>query len=193
MPEDKRTDDAKDILSALEEIISSTRDAVAPPPPPPPPPAAAPVETVMEARPAPPKVVMVIDDDPDVRILLDHNVRKAGLRAVTAADWRDADAKLAQTPPDLILLDLMLPGRNGYEILRELRAAGHERIPVAIVTARSLDSSTVALLLQEPNVVDFFAKPLDMPRLTDFLRRRLGGSSPSPRQGRRGGGLPSDN
>lgn len=189
MPEDKRTDDAQDILSALESVLSSPKV-----PAPPPPPVAARVETVMEARPAPPKIVMVIDDDPDVRILLNHNVMKAGLRAVTAADWNDADAKMTQTPPDLILLDLMLPGRNGYEILSELRAAGRERIPVAIVTARSLDSSTVALLLQEPNVVDFFAKPLDMPRLTDFLRRRLSGTSPSPRQGRRGlGGPISDN
>ena len=139
------------------------------------------------------KVVMVIDDDPDVRVLLDHNVRKAGLRAVTAADWRDADAKMAQTPPDLILLDLMLPGRSGYDILHDLRAAGRGHVPVAIVTARALDSTTIEFLLREPNVVDFFAKPLDLPRLTGFLRRRLDGSPRSPRQDWRGGGAASHN
>jgi DNA-binding response OmpR family regulator len=119
-------------------------------------------------------LVMIVDDDAEIRMLIEYNLKKEGFQTVCAVDGREAFAKLDPREPDFIILDLMMPGQSGYEFLRHLQSSGHARIPIAIATARSLDSSTVSVILQEANVVEFFEKPFNWPRIIAAIGKRLG-------------------
>ena len=124
---------------------------------------------------------MVVDDEEDIRLLVELNLKKEGFQTVSAVDGRDAVAKLEPRAPDLVFLDLMMPGQSGYEFLRHLQGSGHARIPVVIATARSLDSTTIAVILQEGNVVEFFTKPFNWPQIVTALHKHLNTERPSPR------------
>ena len=127
-------------------------------------------------------LVMIVDDEADIRLLVEHAIQKEGFRTVTAADGNDAFAKLEPRAPDLIFLDLMMPGQSGYEFLRQLQGTQHARIPVVIATARDLDASTVAVILQEANVIEFFSKPFQWNLILAAIHARLRTLRPSPRQ-----------
>jgi CheY-like chemotaxis protein len=126
-------------------------------------------------------LLMIIDDEEDIRTLVEINLKREGFKTVSAVDGRDAISKLEPRAPDLIFLDLMMPGQSGYEFLRHLQGSGHGRIPVVIATARSLDSTTIAVILQEGNVVEFFTKPFNWPQILDAIHKRLNTLRPSPR------------
>jgi len=128
---------------------------------------------------------MIVDDEQDICDIIKYCTTKAGYRAVTANNAREAAAKMEAEKPSLIVLDLMLPGQSGYEFLRAMHAAGHGNIPVSIITARSMDASTVELIRSERNVVELFRKPFDMPAFVGSLHRHLrGGGSPAPTSAR---------
>jgi two-component system phosphate regulon response regulator PhoB len=127
-------------------------------------------------------LVMIVDDEADIRTLVEYNLQKEGFQTVSAVDGLDATAKLEPRAPDMIFLDLMMPGQSGYEFLRHLQGTEHARIPILIATARTLDSSTVASILQEANVVDFFTKPFQWARIFTAIHKRLNTLRPSPRQ-----------
>jgi len=82
--------------------------------------------------------VLVVDDDPDVRTLLRRMLEAAGYRALEAENGRAALTRIAETTPDLILLDLMMPEMDGFEFLDELRRGGPRGIPIVVVTAKDL-------------------------------------------------------
>ncbi len=135
----------------------------------PPAPAPAPAPAPEPQAPAPDdpatKKVLVVDDDDGIREFIDMCVTKAGFKTATAVDGRDALKQLAADKPDLVVTDLMMPGIGGYEFLRALQAEAG-RVPVFVVTASALDDSTIALIRQEANVVEFFRKPL---KVTQFV------------------------
>ncbi len=82
--------------------------------------------------------VLIVDDDPDIQRLVTYNLRQAGFEVTTAASGRKALESVRKSPPDLIILDLMLPDVDGIEVCRTLRQ--HEasrRIPIVMLTARS--------------------------------------------------------
>ena len=81
--------------------------------------------------------VLVVDDERDITALVAYHLAKAGYRVTTAATGPDAVKAVAAEPPDLIVLDLMLPGRSGFELLEELRGNAATRdIGVILLTAR---------------------------------------------------------
>lgn len=83
--------------------------------------------------------------------------------------------KIKTSPPDVIILDLMMPGLGGFEILRILQADPQTRaLPVIISTARDFDRSTEALLKREPNVRSFINKPIKPQLILDELKNILG-------------------
>jgi CheY-like chemotaxis protein len=137
-------------------------------------------------------LVMIVDDEADVRLLVEFNIKKEGFQTICAINGLDALAKLEPRAPDLIILDLMMPSQSGYEFLRELQGAGHGGIPVFIATARSLDSSTVDVIRQESNVVEFFTKPFNWPAFVGAIHKRLKTARSSPRSRPRGGDEWSD-
>jgi len=118
-------------------------------------------------------LVLIVDDEEAIRALIEYNLKKEGFQTLCAVDGNDAMTKLEPRAPDLIVLDLMMPGQSGFEFLRRLQEAGTPRIPVFVATAKNLDATTVAFIRQEANVVEFFAKPFDWPALNAAVHKRL--------------------
>ena len=84
-----------------------------------------------------PRTVLVADDDEDILQLVSFRLERAGYTVVTAADGPEALAAARQHQPDLAVLDVMMPGLNGYEVTRQLRAdPATAAIPVILLTAR---------------------------------------------------------
>ncbi|MCM8796273.1 MAG: response regulator [Candidatus Omnitrophica bacterium] len=82
--------------------------------------------------------LLVVDDDKDVTITLSHMLARAGYEVVVAFDGEEALRKVAEENPDVILLDLIMPKLNGFEVLKEIRARYKDRWrPVIIISAQA--------------------------------------------------------
>lgn len=119
------------------------------------------------------KRVLVVDDDDDLRELLSMVVVRAGFDAETAWDGKQAVEMIEARPPDLVILDLMLPRYGGFEILRRLQQGPLSTLPIVVVTGRYNDPATASLVRSESNVVALLPKPVDTQGLTDLLQARL--------------------
>jgi CheY-like chemotaxis protein len=137
-----------------------------------------------------PKLVLIVDDDASMRDILDYTVKKEGFRTDLTADGQEALRKVETARPDLILLDFMIPGMGGYEVLRELQSRGFGGIPIIIVTGRLMGEQGLALLHQESNVKELLQKPFKTGVVATALHRVLG-TAPlhSPRHGGAVGGF----
>ena len=83
------------------------------------------------------KRVLLIEDEPNIIEAISFILSRDGWTVHTHADGATAVARVRATPPDLVILDVMLPGRSGYDILRELRAdPATQALPVVMLTAR---------------------------------------------------------
>lgn len=115
--------------------------------------------------------ILVVDDEPAVRDLLAYNLRKAHYEVMQAADGREALQMAAETAPDLILLDLMIPEVDGLDVCRELRKAS--AVPIIMITARGEEIDRVVGL--ELGADDYVTKPFSvrelMARIKAVLRR----------------------
>jgi len=119
------------------------------------------------------ETVLLVEDDLSLRLALTKTLRSAGFRVEAAATGREGlDAALAQRP-DLVLLDVMLPGMNGFEVLERLRAED-EDIPILMVTAKGEELDKVRGLGLGAD--DYIVKPFGMAelnaRVEAALRRR---------------------
>jgi DNA-binding response OmpR family regulator len=126
---------------------------------------------------AAPATVLVVDDEPMVREVLVRYLELEGLRVHEAADGEAAAAWLATHDPDLVVLDVMLPGLDGLTILRRLRSVS--QVPVILLTARAEEADRVVGL--ELGADDYVVKPFSprevAARARSVLRRtRLGAS-----------------
>jgi DNA-binding response OmpR family regulator len=122
--------------------------------------------------------ILIVEDDENLRLALADNLESEGHRVVTAADGAEADARLAADTFDLLVLDVMLPDGDGYEICRRIRAAGSEA-RVLMLTARSLEEDVVRGF--DVGADDYLAKPYRLKellaRVRALLRRRVGGTA----------------
>ena len=118
-------------------------------------------------------LVLIVDDDETVRSLLEVIVTSAGYRVATASDGKSAAAQLDAVHPNLVITDLMMPGVGGYEFLRSLQTGDSKRLPIFVVTASDLDRSTIAMIRQEANVMEFIAKPINSKKLLLALEKTL--------------------
>ena len=124
--------------------------------------------------------VLVVDDDPTVREVVITYLTKAGHTVTSAADGKEALASVAQSPPELVVLDLMLPGVDGLEVCRRLRESSD--IPVIMLTAKGTVSDRVVGL--EQGADDYVTKPFSPRELVlrvDSVLRRT--TEPSPAGG----------
>lgn len=123
--------------------------------------------------------LLLIEDDPHVREGLEIALRHLGHEVVTCADGESGIAAVKEREPDLVVLDVMLPGIDGFETCRRLRA--FSAIPIVMLTARSDDMDVVAGL--EAGADDYLAKPVQ-PRVLEAkvkaVLRRVTPSAPSP-------------
>src|SRR5437773_47691 len=147
---------------------------------------------------------MVIEDEKEIRDLVRYNLQRAGYRVAAAADGEEGLRQVFAARPDALVLDLMLPGRNGLEILREVRGEPATRdLPVLVLTARATEMDK--LLGFEHGADDYLTKPFSprelVARVQALLRRarpdrsapllEVGGLriDPLAREARHGGAL----
>ncbi len=121
-----------------------------------------------------PDFVLVIEDEKEIRELVKYNLERAGLRVATAADGDAGLQQLLASRPDAVVLDLMLPGRSGFDILREVRSDPAMRdLPVLLLTARATEMDK--LLGFEQGADDYLTKPFSprelVARVQSLLRR----------------------
>lgn len=128
------------------------------------------------------KLVLLVDDDESILDLLEHVVKKEGFRVERAADGNEALRKIDALSPNIIVLDFMLPGLGGFEILKELQGGEGRRIPVLVVTGRRIDRANIDMIRQEPNVKEFIEKPIKPAVLAGLLHKTLGTRPPEIRR-----------
>jgi DNA-binding response OmpR family regulator len=139
------------------------------------------VPTVAElGLPAAAARVLVVDDDSTVAEVVVGYLRRAGIRATHAADGPSALVAAEQDPPDLVVLDLMLPGIDGLEVCRRLRLRRPE-LPVVMLTALGQESDRVAGL--ERGADDYVTKPFSPRELVLRVESVLRRSGPREREG----------
>lgn len=114
--------------------------------------------------------VLLVEDEPRIAAFVEKGLRANGFTVTTAEDGEDALARLATEDYDLVVLDIGLPGRDGFSVLAELRGRGY-RMPVVVLTARDSVEDTVAGL--EGGADDYVTKPFRFEELLARLRARL--------------------
>jgi DNA-binding response OmpR family regulator len=122
--------------------------------------------------------ILVVDDEPSIREVVSIYLRRAGYRVIVAQDGQQALQALDAEPPDLVVLDLMLPKVDGLEITRRLRAAGDT--PIIMLTARREEADRIAGL--ELGADDYVVKPFSPQELVSRVKavlRRARGTAPT--------------
>ncbi len=118
------------------------------------------------------KAILVVEDDPNIARLIRDYLHQAGFRVLLAADGNRALALAAEATPDLVVLDLGLPGRDGLDVMRELRRGSG--VPIIVVTARGEETDRIVGL--ELGADDYVVKPFSPKELVARVRaifRRL--------------------
>lgn len=119
---------------------------------------------------APATHVLVVEDEPDMQMLLSDNLEFEGYEVTTVARAEDALAAIEQRPYALVILDIMLPGMSGLELCRRLRAQG-ARVPILILTARAQETDRVFGL--DAGADDYITKPFSIAELLARVRAHL--------------------
>lgn len=117
-----------------------------------------------------PPSVLVVDDDQDIRESLAQILTEEGFDVTSACNGAEALEEIARKTPDVMLLDLMMPVLNGWEVLEALRKRGtHPKLPVVVLSA-----------LEAEGAVDYIQKPIRLPKLLaliDTIRTRVAESA----------------
>jgi DNA-binding response OmpR family regulator len=128
--------------------------------------------------------ILVVEDSPPLAEALQRTLALEGHRVVHASRALEALARAAHEPPDLVVLDLGLPDKDGYHVLRELRGRGAE-CPVLILSARALESDKVEGFRLGAD--DYVTKPFGamelLARISALLRRAARAAPPAPAGG----------
>ena len=121
--------------------------------------------------------VLVVEDEADLVELLRYNLEAENFAVATAEDSEEAMLRIAETTPDIILLDWMLPGTSGIEICRRIRArTDTARIPIIMLTARGEEEERVRGLATGAD--DYVVKPFSLPELMARINALLRRSNP---------------
>lgn len=120
------------------------------------------------------KKILVVEDEPDIRKLVHYNLAQERFKVVEAEDGETALRAIRREKPDLIILDLMLPGLSGLELCRNLRGGAETaRLPILMLTAKAAEADRVVGL--EMGADDYLTKPFSprelVARVKAILRR----------------------
>jgi len=118
--------------------------------------------------------VLIVEDDEDIQGMIGYNLEKAGYRVTALSTGKGAAAEAARLMPDMVLLDIMLPGTDGLDVLKSLRSnPSTEATPVIMLTARSQEADKVVGL--ELGADDYMVKPFSprelIARMKAVMRR----------------------
>jgi len=118
------------------------------------------------------KKIFIVEDELDFLSTLRERLEFEGFVVATAVDGEEALRKIPEEKPDLILLDIMLPEMNGYQVCRELKSNPETKtIPVVVVTAKSQESDK--FWAKETGADDYLTKPFEMEELLQKIQDNL--------------------
>ena len=121
--------------------------------------------------------ILIVEDEEPLTMLLRYNLEAQGYAVETAARGDEAEIKLAENPPDLVVLDWMLPGLSGIELCRRLRVRpATARLPIIMLTARGEEGERVRGL--SVGADDYIVKPFSLPELVARIAALLRRASP---------------
>lgn len=116
--------------------------------------------------------ILIVDDEEDLREMLNYNLTKSRYEVIEASNGEEALDILGNESVDLVVLDIMMPGKDGYEVCKELRAKGN-RVPILFLTAKNDDYDEILGL--ELGADDYIKKPFNLrtliSRIHTILRR----------------------
>ena len=116
--------------------------------------------------------ILIVEDEEPLTMLLRYNLEAEGYEVDSAARGDEADTRLKETTPDLVVLDWMLPGLSGIELCRRLRARPETRnLPIIMLTARGEESEKVRGLATGAD--DYIVKPIRLEELGHRVERNL--------------------
>lgn len=116
--------------------------------------------------------VLVVDDEPNIVLSLEFLMQQAGFEVTTAEDGEGALAEVEQSPPDLILLDISLPGLSGFDVLEQLRHdPRHARLPIIMLTAHGREVEREKGLALGAD--DYVTKPFSTQALVEKVKALL--------------------
>ena len=124
--------------------------------------------------------VLLVEDDPSIREIASLGLKEAGFRVTAAVDGREGLTRALHDPFDAIVLDVMLPSLDGFEVCREIRK--QSRVPIVMLTART-DTLDVVVGL-ESGADDYVTKPFEMPELVARVRAVLRRAQAAPEETR---------
>jgi len=114
------------------------------------------------------RTCLLVDDDPNIRELVSLNLGDEGYRVYVAEDGIGVEALVAEVRPDVILLDVMMPGRDGYDVLAALKGdPGTCDIPVVLLTAKATDEEVWQGW--QAGADYYLTKPFNVDELTHYL------------------------
>lgn len=120
-----------------------------------------------------PKYVLVVDDDPDLVEAVSMNLEAKGFAVGKAYDGVEAAESLRSKKPDLVILDVMMPRKNGYELCAEMKAdSAFKEVPVILLTAvgSAVNSTTYTHADgMQVEADDYIAKPVDLDKLVSMV------------------------
>jgi phosphate regulon transcriptional regulator PhoB len=123
--------------------------------------------------------VLIVEDEPDIRELVVHHLKREGYQVSVAASGEEALRQVQASPPDLVLLDLMMPAMNGLEVCRRLRQDPvTASLPIVMLTAKGDEIDRVLGL--EIGADDYVVKPFSPKELLARVRAVLRRSRPAP-------------
>ena len=127
-------------------------------------------------------LILVVEDEAAIATMLRYNLEKQGFRVEEATDGQEAMDRIAETTPDLVLLDWMLPVMSGIEVCRQIRRRSETReLPVIMLTARTEDQDAVRAL--NTGADDYITKPFGIEALMARIRALLRRAATVPAKG----------
>ena len=119
--------------------------------------------------------VLIVDDSPTETYKFKEILEKHGFEIITADNGADGVAVARQEKPDVVLMDVVMPGLNGFQATRQLsKGADTQHIPVIIVTTK--DQETDKVWGRRQGATDYLTKPVDETVLIDTIKRAMSGS-----------------
>ncbi|MDW7746895.1 response regulator transcription factor [Halomonas sp.] len=116
--------------------------------------------------------VLVVDDEPNIVLSLEFLMQQAGFQVDTAEDGESALSRIAESPPDLVLLDISLPGISGFDVLERLRGdPDHARLPIIMLTAHGREVEREKGMALGAD--DYITKPFSTQALVEKVKTLL--------------------
>lgn len=119
--------------------------------------------------------VLIVDDEPNIVTSLEFILQRNGFETSVARDGDEALAEVDRFRPDLVLLDAMMPRRDGYEVCQVLRSTGHEELKIVMLTAKGREAEIAKGLAVGAD--SYVTKPFSTRELVEHVRQLLSGDA----------------